>query len=94
MIRVNFEPYPVTGYQNTVKHDVAIYPNPASTEIHVDHAEGATIEVYNIMGQNVMTVNDANAFNTLNVESLSAGTYIVKVINNNQVNTTKINIVK
>lgn len=74
--------------------DVSIYPNPANTEIHVDNADGATIEVYNLMGQNVMTVENANKFNTVNVEALAAGTYIVKVINNKQVKTQKINIVK
>ena len=76
------------------KTGVSIYPNPANTEIHVDNADGATIEVYNLMGQNVMTVENANKFNTVNVESLAAGTYIVKVVNNNDVKTQKINIVK
>ncbi len=73
---------------------VSVYPNPASTEIHVDHAAGASIEVYNLMGQSVMSVTNATEFNTVNVESLAAGTYIVKVVNNNNVKTQKINIVK
>ncbi len=77
-----------------IQAGVSIYPNPASTEIHVDHADGATIEVYNLMGQNIMTVENANKFNTVNVEALAAGTYVVKVVNNNEVKTQKINIVK
>jgi len=85
----------VVGVNNQkAQTSVSIYPNPASTEIHVDNADGATLEVFNLMGQNVMTVENANKFNTVNVEALAAGTYVVKVVSNNGVKTQKINIVK
>ncbi len=95
-IILNFKTNCPVGINNpTSKYNrINVYPNPASTEIHVDNAEGATISVYNLMGQSVMTVENANKFNTVNVESLAAGTYVVKVVNNNTVKTQKINIVK
>ncbi len=95
MIRVNFFPYPVTGVQsNNVNQNIAVYPNPANNQLHVDNVEGGTISVYNLVGEKVMEVTNANKFNTLNTADLAAGTYIVKVVNDNQVKTTKINIVK
>ena len=92
-IILNFMPT-VSNNMQSAQAEVSIYPNPANTEIHIDNAEGATISVYNLMGQNVMTVENANKFNTVNVEALAAGTYVVKVVNNNEVKTQKINIVK
>ena len=71
-----------------------IYPNPASTQLHVDNVEGATISIYNLVGEKVMEVANANKFNTLNTSELAAGSYIVKVVNNDKVTTKKINIVK
>ena len=94
-IILNFNGNSVGIHNPSSEYDkVSVYPNPANTEIHVDNAEGATISVYNLMGQSVMTVTDANKFNTLNTADLAAGTYIVKVINDNNVKTQKINIVK
>ncbi len=96
MIRVNFEPYPLVGIgnNNSVNSLIVIYPNPANTQLHVDNVEGATISVYNLVGEKVSELTNANKFNTLNTANLAAGTYIVKVVNNNQVTTKKINIVK
>ncbi len=94
MIRVNVLPRGVGIESNSTNPIVSIYPNPASTQLHVNNAEGATISVYNLMGQSVMTVTDANKFNTLNTADLAAGTYIVKVVNDKQTTTKKINIIK
>ncbi len=78
----------------TTQMNVQIYPNPANTQLHVDNVEGATVSVYNLVGEKVFELANANKFNTLNTDNLAAGTYIVKVVNNNQVKTSKINIVK
>lgn len=92
---LNMKHAPVATSANTYNQaQVSIYPNPANTEIHIDNASGATIYVYNLTGQNVVTLENANKFNTVNVSDLPAGSYIVKVVNNNDVKTQKINIVK
>jgi len=74
--------------------NVSIYPNPANTQLHVNNVKGANVSVYNLVGEKVLELANANKFNTLNTANLAAGTYIVKVVNNNQVKTTKINIIK
>ncbi|HIE15413.1 MAG TPA: T9SS type A sorting domain-containing protein, partial [Bacteroidales bacterium] len=45
-------------------------------------------------GKKVFEITNANAFNTISVSELPSGTYIVKVINNSNVITKKINIVR
>lgn len=83
-----------TGTENQVQLNTHIYPNPANTEIHIDNVTGATIYVYNMIGKKVFEITNANAFNTISVSELPSGTYIVKVINNSNVITKKINIVR
>ena len=71
-----------------------VSPNPASTYIKVENAAGSQIFVYNIAGQEVMSVESAEANETLNVSDLTAGLYIVRVVNGNEVSTAKVSIVR
>ena len=71
-----------------------ISPNPASTYIKVENAAGSRIAVYNIAGQEVLSVASAEANETLNVSNLTAGLYIVRVVNGIEVSTAKVSIVR
>ena len=71
-----------------------ISPNPANTHIKVENAAGSRITIYNIAGQEVMSVAYAEANETLNVSDLKAGLYIVRVANGNEVSTAKVSIVR
>ena len=71
-----------------------ISPNPANTYIKVENAAGARITVYNIAGQEVLSVASAEANETLDVSNLNAGLYIVRVANGNEVSTAKVSIVR
>ena len=73
---------------------LTVSPNPASTEVKVENAAGAQIFVYNIAGQQVMSIANAEANETLNVSNLTAGLYIVRVVNGNEVTTAKVSIVR
>ena len=77
-----------------ISNTLGVTPNPARTYIKVDNAAGAQITVYNIAGQEVMSVANANANETLNVSNLNAGLYIVRVVNGNEVSTAKVSIVR
>lgn len=79
---------------NETTNTLTVSPNPASTEINVENAAGAQIFVYNIAGQEVMSVEKAEANETLNVSNLNAGLYIVRVVNGNEVSTAKVSIVR
>ena len=73
---------------------LSVSPNPANTSIKVENAAGSRITVYNIAGQEVLSVASAEANETLNVSDLKAGLYIVRVTNGNEVSTAKVSIVR
>lgn len=73
---------------------LTVSPNPANTYINVENAAGAQIRVYNIAGQEVMAIENAEANETLNVRNLNAGLYIIRVTNGNEVSTAKVSIVR
>lgn len=65
---------------SVTKGNIAVYPNPVKTNLHFNLPNGekvSTIQIYNIVGQNVFTKNTSDA--TLNLENLKAGTYIITV---------------
>ena len=73
---------------------LSISPNPASTYIKVANAAGSWISVYNIAGQEVLSIASAEADETLNVSNLTAGLYTVRVVNGTEVSTAKVSIVR
>jgi len=73
---------------------LTVSPNPASTTLTIENAAGAQIYVYNIAGQEVMSVEAAEANETLNVSNLNAGLYIVRVVNGKEVSSAKVSIVR
>lgn len=84
-------------YDNGIKESnntLNVYPNPACNEITIDNAAGAQVSIYNVAGQEVMSIENANASATINVANLTEGLYIVRVVNGNEVATSKVNIVR
>ena len=73
---------------------LTVSPNPASTYIKLENAAGSRISVYNIAGQEVLSIASAEANETLNVSNLTAGLYIVRVADGNEVFTAKVSIVR
>ncbi|MBI5540865.1 MAG: T9SS type A sorting domain-containing protein [Bacteroidia bacterium] len=70
---------------------VSVYPNPTFGAIKVSRVNNATIEVYDIVGNKV--AEKANT-NTIDISNLTNGTYLIKVITENQVINKKINLIK
>ena len=62
-------------------HPFAFYPNPAQNELHVIFENGAekTIEIINAAGQTVYTQETKTLNNTLNIEELPKGVYILQI---------------
>ncbi len=72
-----------------------MYPNPTTGTINIDNvANGSTIKVYNMLGAELEVLNNANEFNTIDLSKYNAGTYLVKVLNNDNVVVNKVNLVK
>jgi len=93
IIRMNVgEPTAVNNISSDA--DVTIYPNPTDGIISVGNVENASIEIINIMGQVVKTVNSSFEVNHIDLSNFANGTYFVRVVKGNEVSTTKINLVK
>jgi PKD repeat protein len=67
-----------------------IYPNPTNGILNVENVKGSTVYVYNVLGEVVASIGNADQFNTINMSGFENGTYMVKVINENQVSTRKV----
>ena len=55
----------------------AIYPNPATSVLHIDNSNFTikNVEVYNVLGKKIITSNK----NQLNIENLVNGVYVLKI---------------
>ena len=82
------------GINEVAEGEVNVYPNPATTVINIDNAEGAQISVYDLSGRMVSNVNSASANQTIDASNLAKGMYIVRIVNDNNVITKKVNVVR
>jgi len=68
---------------------VKVYPNPASDNIHIEIGNeewvGGTIQIMNFMGQVVFTNTLTSNKETISIEHLSSGLYIIQYNVNNQI---------
>ena len=80
--------------ENNVASNVSVYPNPTTGIVSVTNVENATIEVINLMGQVVATVDSNTEINSIDLSNEANGTYFVRVVKGNEVSTSKINLVK
>ena len=73
------------------KENITVYPNPASNYLNVTLAgdEAATVQLFNLVGQQVYSETAVNSA-SINVSSLKAGVYMLKVSQNGKVYTSKV----
>jgi hypothetical protein len=68
------------GINETTYHSIRVYPNPVSDFITIEnmiHIE--KIEIFSLVGQRVLTLNDNNSEKTtINTSNLKAGVYFIK----------------
>jgi hypothetical protein len=76
--------------ENTNSH-FTIYPNPANNMIVVEGENVELVEIYNSLGQKVLTV-EGSTNTTLNVASFENGVYMVRVISSEGISTKKVSI--
>ena len=57
---------------------INIFPNPTNNNLTIETSEKATIEILNIEGQIIKTINTADKQTTIDVADLSSGIYIIK----------------
>lgn len=82
---------PFLAAANFETSKVAYYPNPTANELHIENdAVISKVEVFNLLGQNVLTVSTTGSAITVDVAALPSATYLVKVHSDNETSTFKI----
>lgn len=85
--------YPVVNFTASLTENsisTSVYPNPAQNELNVSGVTlGSTINVYNNLGQVVLSTEATNELMTLNVANFVSGIYTVKTINGTNVGVAK-----
>jgi hypothetical protein len=78
--------------ENSINNLVKVYPNPASEILNIDVPEDAMVQIFDLSGKQLVleTTATANQINSINVQDLTAGLYIVKVSNENFVKMEKV----
>ena len=90
---------PTLGTSTFINSDVVIYPNPATTMVQIALNNSSetinSVVVYDLMGKNVMLINDLNSSQfTLNTSTLSKGIYMLEINSNTDAKLVKKLVIK
>lgn len=69
----------VEGYDELVKTNFSIYPNPASSTINIVCEEKGTAKIFDMTSRCVMEVQIEGVNTTINIENLNKGVYFISV---------------
>lgn len=85
-------------YNHTNAHKINVFPNPANNVLNFDMngVDARSIQIYDMTGKLVNTIDVRNSLETVNVNNLSEGLYIYKIndINGATIKTNKVSIIK
>jgi len=70
--------------------NVNIFPNPACSHFTVTNTENASLQLYNMLGQEVFSTYSKEGNTIINVNILPQGLYVLKVVKNGVVSTHKV----
>ncbi len=84
----------ILGVTQNEMEDISIYPNPARDILNISNAESADIQVYDILGKLILSKENLSVNEELNVSSLQAGAYFIKISKGDAVTTKKFLISK
>ncbi len=93
-------PLAISNLNTTINGTVNVYPNPATDFINVEltlnnMAQSVSYEIYDMTGRMIAQVKRANISidkAQINVQSLSAGSYILKINADNAISSHKVNV--
>ncbi len=69
----------LSGINSSNNKTLLLYPNPSSRYIHLTAAKSCSYNIYNLTGALVQEGVLSEGLNTINIESLNNGVYIIKV---------------
>ena len=75
-------------------NEIEMYPNPTTGIVNFNNVENATIEVFNMMGQVISRVEGANENASIDLSAVANGNYVVRIVKDGEVSTSKLNIAR
>jgi Secretion system C-terminal sorting domain/Reeler domain len=80
--RVTIYEYATDAVATTAVNNYTIYPNPATTQLTItSHNTSADINIFNLSGQLVFTHHSYTDKTNIDISTLPAGTYIIRINN-------------
>ena len=67
--------------------EIGIYPNPTVGKLNITNVENTSIYIYNVLGDEILRIENPNNFNTVDISEYANGTYIIKIVAENGVYT-------
>lgn len=67
---------------NELENTLKVYPNPTSNVLNIEGEEMSSIEVYNAIGQRVMSMEVSGNSTQINTQSLNNGVYFLRILAN------------
>jgi len=66
---------------NQIFEDFSFYPNPVENQLNLKaNAQIESVEIFNLLGQNVINTNPNAVETEINTQALQSGVYMMKVI--------------
>ena len=83
------------GIEETNNADQArVYPNPASGTLYLEHVGGSKIELYDLTGGLHLAECSSGSTRTIDLSSLPAGVYILRIQNDHESTSRRITVMK
>ena len=79
-----------TGTNNVAFANSLIYPNPTSSELIVENAEGLNASIFDILGRELLTKKNISIKERINISDFAEGTYLLTLSDGNKIRTEKI----
>ena len=73
---------------------IRLYPNPVNSDLTITNLKGINVEIYNIVGQQIIYHENASGDLSVDMSNLPDGVYFVKLKDGKIVRTEKIKLVK
>ena len=83
------EPYTV-GVQNFQNVKRTVFPNPARSQFTVTNTKNASLQLYNMVGQEILHTQSTEENTIINVSTLPQGLYMLKVVKDGAVKIYKV----
>ncbi len=81
----------ITGVPSLMNSsEISVYPNPVKDKLNISTKSNADVYLFDINGQLIMLEKSISGAHQMDVSSLENGTYIIKVVSNNQPFVTKV----